>query len=267
MPYTSYKTYTLIKMKRIIALSKITFLEGVRGKIFYNLLIFGILMACSSTVLSMLSIGDKAKIVKDVCLLAISILGIGMIIVLGILTMHNDLDKGLVHNLISKPLSKAEYLLGKFLGIGGLVLINTIIITIVMSLLVWIYKGGFTWVLYYSILLIFIELMILNAMVILFSTFVNPNLAFLGILALYVIGHSTTEAKQLIVKRADFITRHVFSIICYILPNFDYLDIKIQAVHDLKVTLYQLFYSSLYGVSYTCVLLFLAVWIMKKKDI
>jgi ABC-type transport system involved in multi-copper enzyme maturation permease subunit len=100
---------------KVIALN--TFKEAVRDRILYLLLFFAALSILVSRILALLTVGDRAKIIKDVGLASISFFGALMAILIGTGLVYKEIEKRTIFTLISKPMRRHEFLLGKFFGL------------------------------------------------------------------------------------------------------------------------------------------------------
>ncbi|MBI4975245.1 hypothetical protein HZC20_01075 [Candidatus Peregrinibacteria bacterium] len=72
---------------KIAAIAINTFREAIKDRILYSLLFFALLMIAGSVLLSTLTLGEQAKIIKDVGLAAISIFGLLIAIFVGVAVM------------------------------------------------------------------------------------------------------------------------------------------------------------------------------------
>jgi hypothetical protein len=104
-------------LRRIWALSYNTFLELVRLKVFYFLLLFAFLIIGSSLFTVQFSFQNPLQVLKDVGLGAMSIFSW----LLGLLCTANllpkDLEDRTLYTILAKPVSRFEYLLGKLCGV------------------------------------------------------------------------------------------------------------------------------------------------------
>jgi ABC-type transport system involved in multi-copper enzyme maturation permease subunit len=104
-------------MHKIIAIAQNTFKEAIRQKILYALIFFTILLFCASYFLAQLSIGDAAsKIVKDMSLASIYFMGVFIALSMGIGLVFKEIDRKTIYTILSKPVSRMEFLVGKFFG-------------------------------------------------------------------------------------------------------------------------------------------------------
>jgi ABC-type transport system involved in multi-copper enzyme maturation permease subunit len=248
----------------VIALN--TFKEAIRDKILYNFLIFAFFMMLASIFLGTLTIGEQIKIVKDVGLACISIFGVLISIFVGIGLVYKEIDKKTIYNIISKPISRFQFLLGKYLGLLLTVLIN--VITMIFALLVILYfiSGTIAFTLLTAVFLIMVELMLIISIALLFSTFSTPTLSAIFTLAIYIIGHLTSDIKIFGSGTESIVTKGFTNFLYYALPNLENFNIKAEIVHGLSVSREFIIFSLCYGLIYIGLVLLLAGIIFSIRD-
>jgi len=101
----------------VTALAHNTLRESVRNKIAYALLFFAVLMIGSGAILSALSYVEGDRILQDVGLAAIRLFGVAIAIFVGIQLVHREVERRTVYTILSKPISRGQFLLGKFAGL------------------------------------------------------------------------------------------------------------------------------------------------------
>ena len=121
-------------MMRILVIAKNTFRENVRDKVLYNLILFALIMILCSLVIGELSLGNEVKIILDLGLAAISIFGMFIAVFLGIGLVYKELDKRTIYALLSKPVRRYEFILGKYLGLLYTLLVNVAVMTVGLEL-------------------------------------------------------------------------------------------------------------------------------------
>ncbi|MCX7011303.1 MAG: ABC transporter permease [Candidatus Sumerlaeota bacterium] len=104
-------------MKTIAAIAWNTFREAVRSRILYLILIFALLLMASSGIVRDLSIAAHDRVVRDFGLLCINLFGLAVAILVGIGSVYNELDKKSIYTIVSKPIARWQFLLGKYFGL------------------------------------------------------------------------------------------------------------------------------------------------------
>ncbi len=243
-----------------------TFRESARSKVFYLLVVFGILFALSSKLVSFLTIGDALKVLKDTGLAAINFFCVLIAIFTGISLVYKEIDKKTVFNILSKPVSRDEFILGKFLGLALTVLAVEAAMALIFFAFVALSGGGFSWGILTYFVVLFLELLVLIALSLLFSSFTTPILSFIFTVSLYLIGHvmwTYNEFKLLLKAPALKALTQAFY---YLLPNLDKFNIKNEVVLGTALNPWTILFSVLYGLAYTAALLALATLIFRRRE-
>ena len=162
-------------MGNILILALSTFQETVRDRIFYLVGVFGFLMLSSTAILSPLTIGAQGKIMVDVGLAGMSIIGLLVIIFVGSGMVRKEMEKGTILTILAKLVGRREYLVGKFLGLNLTLLAMLVIMGLIFLLMTFLAPGTFSLQFIKAFYLTFLELTLINATVIFFSTTVSPG--------------------------------------------------------------------------------------------
>ena len=105
----------------VIALN--TYREGIRKRALIGFLIVALLFISSSIILKTLTPGEQIKIVKDIAMTSLTLFGMMIAIYVSASAVPNEVENRIVHTILSKPISRLNYLLGKFIGIQLIVLL------------------------------------------------------------------------------------------------------------------------------------------------
>jgi len=242
-----------------------TFREAIRDRILYLLLAFAILMIVSSRVLSLLTVGAEEKIVKDIGLASLSLFGVATAIFVGVGLVFKEIEKRTVYTLVSKPIARSQFILGKYLGLVLVLAVNLSIMTgafyLLLALRGWM-DAGIT----RAVVLIFVELLLVTAIAILFSSFSTPILSSLFTVTCYVIGHLSWGLLLLADRVQGRFGRAVCTALYWVLPNLEALNVKGMVVHGDTVPWTRVLDGCVYGLSYTALVLTLAVLVFRRRD-
>jgi ABC-type transport system involved in multi-copper enzyme maturation permease subunit len=243
-----------------------TFKEAVRDRILYLLLFFAALSIIVSRILALLTVGDRVKIIKDVGLASISLFGALMAILIGTGLVYKEIEKRTIFTLISKPMRRYEFLLGKFFGLVLTLFVMLLLMSVIFLALVFFHTYTIEWKLLLAILYIFIELILITAVSILFSSFSTPILSSLFSLCFYLIGHFSWSLETLIKKIPAGLFKVLAEIVYTVLPDLENFNYKTEVVHGLHIPAQALLYSAAYGIVYTVFIMALAVLVFRRRD-
>jgi ABC-type transport system involved in multi-copper enzyme maturation permease subunit len=251
---------------KIRAIAGITFKEAKRDRILYLLFFFAALGIVASRVLAILTVGDRIKIIKDVGLASISIFGVLMAILIGTGLVYKEIDKKTIFTLLSKPLHRAEFILGKFLGLVLTLFVMTLAMTAIFLAIVYAHTLKIEGGLLVAVAYIFLELILITAVAVLFSSFSTPILSSLFALAFYLIGHLSWGLELILKKMAPGLGRTLVRVLYTVLPDLENFNFKTEVVHGLPIPPGIYLSSLLYGLCYTVFILALAILVFRRRD-
>lgn len=251
---------------KIKAIAFNTFKEAVRNKVFYLLIVVGILFALSSYIISLLTIGDKVKVLKDVGLASINFFCVLIAIFTGINLVFKEIDKKTIYNIVSKPISRSNFILGKFFGLSLTLLVALLSMAFIFFAFLLISTGEFDIKILLYFILLYFELLIISAISILFSSFSTPILSSIFTISLYLIGHVSWTFNEFKHNLTETFAKVVAYFFYYIIPNLEKLNIKNSIVLKSHIGSDIMFHSILYAVCYISAILILAVLIFNKKE-
>jgi len=254
-------------MTRLMALARNTFREAVRDRVLYSILFFAIGVIGLSLVMQEITVGDREKVVRSVAQGAIAAFGSLIAIFLGISLVFKEVERKTVYTILSKPISRWTFVLGKYLGMMMTIAVQVGVMMVVYTVLLTIQQTIPPPVVYVSAGLLLMELMLLTAWATLFSTYSGPTTAAGFTLAVFLIGHLAddiwTFGNQLDTEAAVEVARALY----WVLPNFEMFNIRAHAVHELPIPWDQVLGASAYGLCYTAAVLGLAMLVFERRDL
>ena len=251
---------------KIKAIALNTFREAIRDRILYLLLFFALASLLFSRLLALLTVGDRVKIVTDVGLASISLFGALMAILMGTGLVFKEIDKKTIYTLLSKPIHRHQFLLGKYFGLVLTLFVMLFLMTVIFFVIYFLHALKIEWSLLIALLYIFLELCLITAVALFFSCFSTPILSSIFSLAFYLIGHLSWGLETLIEKMTPGAGKVTARILYTFLPDLENFNFKTEIVHHLPISPQILFFSTIYGISYTVFVLFLAILVFRKRD-
>ena len=251
---------------KIKAIALNTFREAIRDRILYLLLFFALASILFSRLLALLTVGDRVKIVTDVGLASISLFGALMAILMGTGLVYKEIDKKTIYTLLSKPIHRHQFLLGKYFGLVLTLFVMMFLMTMIFFVIYFLHALKIEWSIMIALFYIFLELCLITAVALFFSCFSTPILSSIFSLAFYLIGHLSWGLETLLKKMTPGVGKFTARILYLFLPDLEKFNFKTEIVHHLPILPQDLFYSTLYGFFYTVFVLFLAILIFRKRD-
>ncbi|MBA2602085.1 MAG: ABC transporter permease subunit [Acidobacteria bacterium] len=266
-------------MRAISWIAVNVFKESVRDRVPYSLVLFAVLLMGASYLIGQLTAGQDVKIIKDLGLAAIAIFGLFIAIFIGIGLVSKEVERRSIYPLLAKPISRPQFIVGKYAGLVLTLAANVAVMTLalyaVLAYLTYTESPEFrdAWdapgvdpQMLKAIVLIFVELMVVTAIALLFSTFSTPILAAALTFGLYVAGHFNTDLRnfdQVVESRpAVLLARAAY----HVLPDLSAFDVKTEVVHGLPVTFGYIGTTLAYGLAYITALILTSVVIFSRRD-
>lgn len=251
---------------KIQAIASNTFKETVRDRILYLLLFFGVVFIAFSRLLALLTVGDRVKIIKDVGLSSLSLFGALMAIVIGTGLVYKEIDKKTIYTLLSKPIYRYQFILGKFYGLVLTLFLMLLLMSLIFLIVVFLHTFQIEWKMLIAVFFIFLELLLITSVALLFSCFSTPILSSIFSLSFYLIGHVSWGLETLIQKVKPGFGKTVAQILYTFLPDLENFNFKTEVVHNLPIPLNIYISSILYGIFYTLFMLVLAMLVFRRRD-
>jgi ABC-type transport system involved in multi-copper enzyme maturation permease subunit len=245
----------------------LAFLESVRDRILYGLLVFAFAMIASATVLTSLAVGGEGKIVKDLGLSAISLAGLCIALFLGVGMVSREIERRTIYPVMSRPVRRAEFVVGKFLGLGLTLSVNVAAMAAGVLAVAWALEGRWSPELLPAILLAFLELLLVTALAIFFSTFTTPTLSAVFTLSLFVIGHLLDDVQRFAALLGGPAIRGAARALAITLPDLSRFRIGDVVVNGLPLQPGYLPLALLYGAAYLVLVLAAASLIFARRDL
>jgi len=254
------------------AIAMNTFREAVRDKILYVLLAFGVLMILVSRAIGWVSYGGSEKIMTDVGLTAIWIFSGMVSIFIGTGLIYKEIDKRTIYTILAKPAQRWQFLAGKYLGLLITTLVNLVFLSTAFLLYLWICGAPVTIALLQALFLTFIEMMVVTAIAIFFSSASTPILSAIFTTIIFFTGQMTKWVVELgasVKQTAPWVEKILYA--CYLfLPNLHNFNIRQQAVlatqENVMIASSEMFNCVMYGLAYTMAVLLAAHLIFRRRN-
>lgn len=254
---------------RMSAIARNAFREAVRDRVLYNLVLFVLLLTGVSIFIGELSGGQERKIIVDLGLSAMLLFGMFIAIFVGVGLVYKEIERRTIYAVFSKPVGRGEFLVGKYLGLCLTLLVNVLVMGVGVSLaLVYVSRGWDPLIpaIWPAVLLIYLELMLLTAVALLFSSFSSPALSALLTFLTFVIGHFSADLKILAVSMGSTSARWFFTGLYYLLPNLANYSFITPAAHGRTPAAGFVFATAFYALVYVTVILAAATLIFSRRN-
>ena len=256
-------------MKKIMAIGEYTVKENIRHKIFYTIFVFALVIIASSVLFSMLSGEEETRVILDVGLGAIEIFAFLSAIFAAVGLVLGEMENKSVSLILVRPVRRFEYIWGRYCGILSISLFNILLMSSGLLFLLFIKGWTFDFRLLLAITFIFLKVVIISALAILISLIsTSPISSISATFFLWILGHVTDHLKYLnhvLLEEGVKITIFLKAIY-YLLPNFQYLNVKDYIGYPNPLAGATIFWQVAYSLAYASVAIWLSVLVFSRKE-
>ncbi len=261
-------------MKKILAVAKNTFREAIRDRILYGFLFFAIALILFSLVIGQLSFNEELRVSIDIGMAGISLFSVLMAVFLGITLLHKEIEKRTLYTILSRPISRPAYLLGKYIGLSATMLVQILLMMAVWILVLKAQGANLPIGILPALLLIFFETLLVTAAALFFTSFSSPFLSGLFTIGLFAAGRSADLLLELAKHKSMVAMAPVLNAVSTALPNFYLFYPSGKMVEGTWATVHAQFISSgylfstmAYSMVYSAVFLLFAAVLLSSRDL
>lgn len=266
-------------MRTIWLIAGAVFKESVRDRVPYAMVVFAVILIAASFLIGQMTAGQDLKIIKDLGLAALSIFGLFIAVFIGIGLVSKEVEKKSVFGILSKPISRSQFVLGKYAGLVMTLAVNIGVMTLAFYGVLYFMdsttpeaiRAG--WLvpavdarLLIAIGMLFGELMLITALALFFSTYSSPLLAALLTIGLWVAGHFNSDLRNFETVVDSPAAAGLARVLYYVVPNLAPFDVKAEAVHGMPIAIGAAGLTLLYAAVYISLLLTAAVAVFRRRD-
>jgi ABC-type transport system involved in multi-copper enzyme maturation permease subunit len=262
---------------RVIALN--VFRESVRDKVLYNLVLFAIVLMGASFLIGQLTAGQDVKIIKDLGLAATSVFGLFIAVFIGIGLVSKEVEKRSIYSLLSKPIERHHLVIGKYVGLVLTLAVNLTVMAValyaVLAYMAWMAppNAAAGWerpaldpLMLEAFLLTFMELAIVTAIAVFFSTFSTPILSAAFTFALFIAGRFSADLRNFNQVIDSTVANGLTNALYWVLPNLAQFDARAAVVHGQPVPAAAMALSGGYALLYIGALVVAAAMVFSRRD-
>jgi Cu-processing system permease protein len=259
-------------LNRMAAIGFNTFKEAARNRAFIGLMLGSLVLILASLVVSELVVFDqRRRVVQDFGLFFISFAGVVISVTIGVLLVFKELERKTIYSLLSKPVYRHEFILGRYLGMFLILITVTVALACAWYAVLWLRDVPLRLVFFKAVLLVLAELSIVAAVAVLFSSFSTPILSGIFTFGLYVLGRQVQYIEEMLLARKGLFVsapqlRPIGRAVTAIFPDFSMFDVSKEILLEVDVTWLYVGQSLGYGLAYVVILVTLAALIFQRRD-
>lgn len=253
-----------MKVVRVIAVN--TFREIIRDRILYGIVVFALLLIGVSIVLGELSFAEQARISADFGFAGIQMAIVVLAVFAGSTLVAREIEKQTVLTLLAKPVTRTQFLNGKYAGLTLVVLTVMVGLAAVLAGLLLVLGFSIGWTFFIALFGIFLEAQILMAIALFFGSFSRPIMTVVYCVAFFLIGHWVDSLSFFIKKSNSEAFKNLATIISDLVPNFEKMNWRSAPIYQLAVPGQDVAYAAAYSLGWILVLMALTALIFRRRD-
>jgi len=218
-------------------------------------------------ILNEMVVGQQIKATKDLGLSVLNLFSLFIVIFLGISQVSGDIGGTSLYFLFSKPVRRSEYLVGTAVAVFMAVFCGVLVITVTIFLLS-IFQGE-VWImgLLIAAYLTLLEMLVMLAFALLFTLITSSQLAMFLTLSVYIIGHTIQQAAVIADRSSNLVLKYIILLLYGLCPNLEFFNKKTEIIYHVNIPLSYFLYTTVYSFSYTTLIVLLALYVFKHKEI
>ena len=253
-------------MSRVLTIALNTFKETIRDRILGVIVLFALAMIVGSVWLGAISLGQAGRMMQDFGLVAVTLFGLVVAVFVGASLVRKEIDKRTVFVLFSKPLGRSEFIVGKFLGLCATLFVVTMGMGVFLFVAVWYVAKSPQPDLLLACLLIYVQLVVVVAVTVLFSTVTSPTLASVLGVCVFIAGQLSSNVLSLTRLGHSPLVKAASWVVFVVVPNLSAVDIKAAVVGEQVSRPATLGLWVGYLAAYCVVVLLLASFVFRRKE-
>ena len=243
-------------MRNILAIAVNVIKDTSRKKIFYVVLLFGLVVVALAPLLPTFELGSKASFLRDISVSLTSLFGVVLAVILSVGQIPGEVDKRTIYNILSKPVSRLQYIIGKYLGIIASLAAILFVMSLEIIVLLAIRVGVFSPVIFEGVFAVFLEACVISAFCLMLSTFTTVPINVFSAILFYFICHMKTGYlhQKLVAGSMNGFLKVLAGAAYYVVPNLENFNISQQVGYGggggswymLRVTGYAAFFAAIF---------------------
>jgi ABC-type transport system involved in multi-copper enzyme maturation permease subunit len=253
-------------VNQVAAIAVNTFRETIRDRVLAVIVVFALVMIAGGLWLGSISLGEQGRMMKDFGLVAVTFFGLIVAVFIAASLVHKEVEKRTVFVLFSKPVSRASFITGKFLGLCVTMAVVLAGMGVFLFLLVWVVAHEASWMLLAATAMVFVQLIAIMAVTIFFSTLGSAILASVLGICVFVAGQLSHNVLSLTRLGHNALTEALSWVVYVVIPNLSAVDVKAGVVGESTLSWGEIGVWTLYLLAYVVVVLALATLVFRRKE-
>lgn len=255
------------ELRNIFIIGKYTFYEVLKSRILLNVFFLGVGLLLFSYAATEFTYGTPRKVAMDFGMGALSFSAIGIAIFIGVNIINKEIESRTIYIILSQPLKRVSFLIGRILGMSFLLALNILILSVLTLIIYFVFGGEFQSLIIWSIVFALIEAVLILNIAVFFSLVTNVTMSVIYTIVLFISGHAIVNLIEITSKPVYATSNAIAKFLSIFIPNLSKLNIKQFILYNSNLEASYLFSALGYGVFYTLIIMFISVVVFNKKQL
>lgn len=253
-----------MKPIRVIALN--TFREIIRDRILYGIVVFALLLMGVSLVLGELSFAEQARISAGFGFAGIQMSAAILAMFAGSTLVAREIEKQTVLTLLAKPVTRTQFLVGKFVGLGFVLSTVMIGLSAVVAILLMALGLSLELTFFQALHGIFLEALLLISVALFFGSFARPVMTVVFSVSLFLIGHWVDSLGFFIERSQSGAFKVAMQVVWQVMPNLERFNWRSAPIYGSVVPAYDVLVASIYCLGWVLLLMTATAVLFRRRD-
>jgi Cu-processing system permease protein len=253
-------------MKPIWIIAKNTYREIIRDRILYGIIVFALMLVGLSLALGQLTFAEQAKISADFGFTGIQLSAVVLAIFVGSSLVAKEIEKQTILTLLARPITRTQFLLGKFFGLSLIILTVMLGLAAVLGVVVNSLDLPVNKIFALALYGILLESMLLLSLTILFGSFSRPIMTVIFVVSFFLIGHWVGSLRFFVEKSESSSFKTMGTVISWIVPDLERFNWRAAPLYQTAISSSEVLMSSGYALGWILVMVSLTALIFRKRD-
>lgn len=253
-------------MNSVLIIAGNTFREVIRDRILYGLVVFALMLLFLSLALGQLTFDENLRLSANFGFTGIHIATIVLAGFVGSSLVSKEIEKQTILTLLARPISRAQFILGKALGLMSVLLVVAAGLAAILSIFLYFLNFSFTSEYLIALGGIVFEAAVILSIALFFGSFARPMMTVIFTVSIFLLGHWVDSLKFFVSKSESDMFKFVGTAIGYLIPNLEKFNWRAAPVYGVSVPLQEVGMATVSMVGWVLVLISATVLIFRRRD-
>ncbi len=222
--------------KVALAIGRVTFSEIIRDKVLYNIILIAILLLGLSILAAKVTFIGPDRVLLDFGLSAVGLSCTMIATFTGSAMLGKEYDRRTVFVALSHPISKLQFIIGKFCGLAAVITVNWLLLSTLLMVMYVLVGGVLNWNFPLALFLICIQNFMLGALAVFFSSFTTTSLSVIFMIGTYLLGTNISQIRLVATNSQSALAKMSLNSVSQVIPNLEHFSLGTKVIYNLPVT-------------------------------